>query len=125
MIGVLRNIQIRFKGTRLDGEKDFYETYFGGGTRGQNVMVSSGDNGNAATPLGLEAMQEVGSTDRATHPGRYEYLIQRTTGILYEIDDLEHIFRSLVFLFASGVSGERCAVVISSRKSDGRSSPMC
>eukprot|EP00752_Nemacystus_decipiens_P003738 g3444.t1 len=47
-----------YKGTRLDGEKEFYETYFGGGTRGQNVMVSSGDGGNAATPLGLQAMQE-------------------------------------------------------------------
>lgn len=50
---------IRYKGTRLDGEKDFYETYFGGGTRGQNVMVSSADNGNVATPQGLLAMQEV------------------------------------------------------------------
>eukprot|EP00903_Cladosiphon_okamuranus_P013795 g12838.t1 len=47
-----------YKGTRLDGEKDFYETHFGGGPRGQNVMVSSADGGNAATPLGLTAMQE-------------------------------------------------------------------
>lgn len=51
--------QTRYKGTRLDGEKDFYETFFGGGTRGENVMISSGDGGNAATPLGLQAMQEV------------------------------------------------------------------
>ena len=65
--GVLPNHETRYKGTRLDGEKDFYETYFGGGTRGQNVMVSSGDEGNAATPLGLQAMQEVGCEKRPTY----------------------------------------------------------
>jgi len=48
------------KGTRLDDEKDFYETHFGGGTRGQSVLVSDADGGNAATPQGLLAMQEVG-----------------------------------------------------------------
>lgn len=66
-LGVLPNHETRYKGTRLDGEKDFYETYFGGGTRGQNVMVSSGDEGNAATPLGLQAMQEVGCEKRPTY----------------------------------------------------------
>lgn len=50
----------RYKGTRLDGEKEFYETYFGGDTRAENVMISTADGGNAATPLGLQAMQEVG-----------------------------------------------------------------
>lgn len=50
---------IRYKGTRLDDEKEFYETFFGGGTRAQQVLVSASDGGNAATPLGLQAMQEV------------------------------------------------------------------
>ncbi|CAN0154943.1 unnamed protein product, partial [Ectocarpus sp. 12 AP-2014] len=52
----------RYKGTRLDGEKEFYETYFGGDTRAENVMISADDGGNAATPLGLQAMQEAVSS---------------------------------------------------------------
>ena len=51
----------RLKGTRLDDEKEFYETYFGGGTRAQNILISPSNGGkNAATPQGLQAMQEVG-----------------------------------------------------------------
>lgn len=49
----------RYKGTRLDDEKDFYEEFFGGDTRSQNVMVSSADESNVAKPLGLDAMLQV------------------------------------------------------------------
>ena len=52
---------VRFKGTRLDAEKDFYEEYFGGSLRAHNVMISMADRSNAATTLGLDAMVEVGS----------------------------------------------------------------
>lgn len=64
---------IRYKGTRLDDEKEFYETFFGGDSRAQQVLVSANDGGNAATPLGLQAMQEVGGmriTPAATRPKR-------------------------------------------------------
>lgn len=57
----------RYKGTRLDGEKAFYEKYFGGGSRGQSIMVSDGDNVNIATPLGLDAMLQV-----CTYPCSYQ-----------------------------------------------------
>ena len=49
----------RYTGTRLDGEKDFYEEFFGGFTRSQNVMISAADGSNAATPAGLNATLEV------------------------------------------------------------------
>ncbi|CAM9471831.1 unnamed protein product, partial [Ascophyllum nodosum] len=47
-----------YTGTRLDGEKDFYEEFFGGFTRSQNVMISAADGSNAATPAGLNATLE-------------------------------------------------------------------
>lgn len=50
----------RFKGTRLDGEKDFYEEYFGGSLRAHNIMISAADGSNVASPQGLDAMVEVG-----------------------------------------------------------------
>lgn len=50
---------VRFKGTRLDGEKDFYEEYFGGSLRAHNIMISAADGSNVASPQGLDAMVEV------------------------------------------------------------------
>lgn len=60
-----------FKGTRLDGEKDFYEEYFGGSLRAHNIMISAADGSNVASPQGLDAMVEgaqpfvIGGTDEA------------------------------------------------------------
>lgn len=49
----------RYKGTRLDGEKDYYEEFFGGNARAQNVLISKTDGTNAANADGLNAMMEV------------------------------------------------------------------
>lgn len=52
--------RLRYRGTRLDGEKDYYEEYFGGDPRTQNVIISAEDGTSAVTSVGLDAMLEVG-----------------------------------------------------------------
>lgn len=78
-MAVLSNIEARFKGTRLDGEKEFYEEYFGGSLRAQNVMVSAADGSNAATTLGLDAMVEVWSqaqVDNISYMTDFQYNVR-------------------------------------------------
>ncbi|CAN0267075.1 unnamed protein product, partial [Discosporangium mesarthrocarpum] len=42
----------------MDGEREFYEKYFGGDGRAQNTLVSMTDRSNVATGVGFNATLE-------------------------------------------------------------------